>query len=177
MTIRRYYIPNSIIFITQIVDHRIPVFAHEPFIELLRENLRQTQKYHPFSMHGYVFLPDHFHLMIQPTGKSNFSDIMHSFKPNFTKDYKERIAIRGSMRFWQKGFWDHIVRDEQDFERHLDYIHFNPVKHGLVSKPEEWQHSSFTAWKRRGVYGEHWGWTLPTTLEDYKWHDSENDCN
>lgn len=50
------------------------------------------------------------------------------------------------MKFWQKGFWDHVIRDEADFQRHLDYIHYNPVKHGLVQRPEDWPYSSYSAW-------------------------------
>ncbi|MFN8444375.1 MAG: transposase [Caldilineaceae bacterium] len=160
---------------TQVVDRRIPIFTHEPFIQLLRENLRETQKYHPFSMLAYAFLPEHFHMMIRPTDRSNFSDIMHSLKPNFTKDYKNQIHIHGSMKFWQKGFWDHVIHDEHDFERHLDYIHYNPVKHGLVERPEDWQHSSFAEWKRRGIYAARWGWSLPASIQDYNWNDSETD--
>jgi REP element-mobilizing transposase RayT len=60
---------------------------------------------------------------------------MHSLKPNFTKAYKRAIGVTGSVKFWQKRFWEHTIRDEKDFECHLDYIHFNPVKHGLVTKP------------------------------------------
>lgn len=175
VNIRRYYIPNSIVFITQVVDRRIPIFVHQVFIDLLRENLRETKKYHPFSMIGYCFLPEHFHVMIRPTGASNFSDIMHSLKPNFTKDYKKQIGISGSMKFWQKGFWDHVIRDEQDFVRHLDYIHYNPVKHGLVETPEAWAHSSFVDWKQKGAYMDRWGWAFPLSINEYDWQESEAD--
>jgi putative transposase len=120
-------------------------------------------------MVGYVFLPDHCHLLIRPTGSSTFSQIMHSLKPNFTKAYKEATGIVGSMKFWQKRFWDHIIRDEMDLERHLDYIHYNPVKHGLTTKPEDWRHSSFLAWKERGAYPDGWGWTEPVSVVEFDW--------
>ncbi|GAB4443768.1 MAG: hypothetical protein Kow0031_26080 [Anaerolineae bacterium] len=124
---------------------------------------------HPFSMLGYVFLPDHFHLLIKPTGASNFSQIMHSLKPNFTKAYKRRLNITGPMKFWQKRFWEHTIRDELDFERHLDYIHYNPVKHGLVSNPADWPHSSFLTWQKRGVYPVDWGKTVPQSVTIGNW--------
>lgn len=79
------------------------------------------------------------------------------------------------MKFWQKRFWDHIIRDECDFERHLDYIHYNPVKHGLVTKPEDWPHTSFTSWQQKGVYPERWGWSLPQSLNDYNGQEAEQD--
>lgn len=157
MNIRRYYIPNAIVFITQVVDRRTPVFREERYVDLLRTILGNVKILHPFVMLGYVFLYDHFHLLIRPTGASNFSDIMHSLKPNFTKEYKDLIGVTGSMRFWQKGFWDHIIRDEIDFQRHLDYIHYNPVRHGYAACPHAWQFSTFRRWISFGVYEPDWG--------------------
>jgi len=166
MNFRRYCVPNSIVFITQVVQDRYPAFKNEENIELLRTTLRRVKELHPFSMLGYVFLPDHFHMLIRPTGKSNFSQMMHSLKPNFTKSYKKSVDVTGSMKFWQKRFYDHIIRDETDFQRHLDYIHYNPVKHDLVEKPEDWPHSSFLAWKERGAYPNQWGWQALDLIED-----------
>ena len=175
MNIRRYYVPNAIIFITQVVDRRVPIFQHPAFVAQLRTNLRTVQELHPFNMLGYVFLPEHFHLMMRPTGKSTFSDIMQSLKRNFTIDYKKLIGVTGRMKFWQKGFWDHVIRDEIDFERHLDYIHYNPVRHGLVDKPEAWLDSSFSAWQQRHVYPARWGWTFPNTIIEHDWQPAEDD--
>ena len=164
MNIRRYYVPDAIMFITQVVKDRKPVFSDDEHVELLRETMRRAKKLHPFMMLGYVFLPDHFHLLIKPTGESNFSQIMHSLKPSFTKSYKRVVGISHSLQFWQKRFWDHVIRDEGDLELHLDYIHYNPVKHHLVSKPEDWRHSSFLEWKERGAYPDEWGWSEPRSL-------------
>ncbi|MDM8528478.1 transposase [Anaerolineales bacterium HSG24] len=167
--IRRYYLPNRIIFITQVVHTREMVFANPIYVTLLREKLRIVKSLHPFSMLGYVFLPDHFHLLIKPTGESNFSQIMHSLKPNFTKEYKKMMGITGSLKFWQKRFWDHVIRDEVDFEEHLHYIHYNPVKHGYVNKPEDWPDSSYLAWRERNVYPDQWGWTMPDCIKTRDW--------
>ena len=113
MNFRRYYIPGSAIFITQIVQYREPVFRNPKYLNLLRETLHNVKELHPFTMLGYVFLPEHFHLLIQLTGESNFSDVMHSLKPNFTKEYKKLMGLpfSKSMKFWQKRFWDHVIRD------------------------------------------------------------------
>jgi putative transposase len=125
-------------------------------------------------MLGYTFLPDHIHLLNRPTGQSNFSSIVHSLKRNFTKQYKENLGIHGSLQFWQPRFWDHLIRDEEDFQRHLDYIHYDAVKHGLVSRPEDWPDSSFAEWKRRCVYANGKGWSsLPETLQAYAWGEAE----
>jgi putative transposase len=173
--VHRHYVPGAIVFITQVVHQRIPVFGQPHFVELLRQDLHETKRHHPFSMIGYCFLPEHFHLMIRPTGASNFSDIMHSLKPNFTKHYKACLGISGRMKFWQKGFWDHVIRDEDDFQRHLDYIHYNPVKHGLVQRPEDWPHSSYTSWQAQGYYPKRWGWLPPASIQDYRWDAYEAD--
>jgi len=163
MNFRRYYIPGSAVFITQVVQDREPVFRWPENLSLLGEILRNVQRLHPFLMLGYVFLPDHFHMIIQPTGESNFSDIMHSLKPNFTKEYKRRTGLLPSqpLKFWQKRFWDHVIRDDRDFENHLHYIHFNPVKHGYVQDPRNWQESSYVEWEKRGLYPAPFAWEEP----------------
>lgn len=173
MNFRRYYVPNATVFITNVVHLREPIFRNPSHMELLRTVLREAKKFHPFDMTAYTFLPEHQHIMFKPTGASNFSQIMQSFKTNFTKEYKAIIGISGPMKFWQKRFRDHIIRDDEDFRCHLDYIHYNPVKHGLVTKPEDWPHSSFSWWKAQGAYPNHWGWTLPNTLADLDLEDNE----
>lgn len=169
MNIRRYYVPNAVVFITQVVWHRQPIFAQEQHLDLLRATLHEVQKLHPFLMLAYVFLPDHFHLLIRLRDGVTFSDVMHSLKPNFTKEYKIASGITGSMRFWQKRFWDHVIRDEMDFEHHMHYIHYNPVRHGLVQRPEDWPHSSLHTLQERGVYPPRWGWSLPDALDGAEW--------
>jgi putative transposase len=174
MNIRRYYVPNAIVFITQVVADRQPIFQNPDHIALLRTMLHQAKALYPFVMLAYVFLPDHFHLLIRPTGQSTITAIMHSLKPNFTKRYKATLGIDAPMQFWQRRFWDHIIRNEDDLHRHLDYIHYNPVRHGLVDQPEAWPHSSFLTWKERGAYADGWGWgPLPETLGNTEWQAGE----
>lgn len=164
---RRYFIPNSIVFVTQVVKYREPIFRHPEHVDLLREVLRNVKVLHPFQMLGYVFLYDHLHLLFRPTTESNFDKIMGSFKTNFTKAYKKQLGISGSMNFWQARFRDHIIRSDIDLHKHLDYIHYNPVHHGLVKRPDDWKDSSFGSWKEKGYYADHWGWSLPETLADW----------
>jgi putative transposase len=167
MNFRRYYIPGSAVFITQVVQGREPVFNDARNMDLLREILRHVRELHPFSMLGYIFLPDHFHMIMQPTGESNFSDIMHSLKPNFTREYKKQLGLSSSqsMKFWQKRFWDHVIRDDKDFENHLHYIHFNPVKHGYIKDPRDWQDSSYIEWEKRGLYPAAFDWDEPRNFD------------
>jgi putative transposase len=71
------------------------------------------------------------------------------------------------LRVWQDRFWDHLIRNQNDFNRHLDYIHYNPVRHGYVSTPEAWQASSFKVYQQRGHYAPMWGWSLPDALASF----------
>jgi len=166
MNFHRYYIPGSAVFITEVVQSRELVFRNPNHIDLLQEILQNVKVLHPFIMLGYVFLFDHFHMIIQPVGESNFSDIMHSLKPNFTREYKKRLGIPSSqpMKFWQKRFWDHVIRDDRDFENHLHYIHFNPVKHGYEKDPRDWKYSSYIEWERRGLYPSAFKWDEPKIM-------------
>jgi putative transposase len=163
MNFRRYYIPGSAVFITQVVQDRQPVFREPRNIILLREILENVRKIHPFIMLGYSFLCDHFHIIIQPTGMSNFSDIMHSLKPHFTREFKKNAGLSSStsLTFWQKRFWDHVIRDDRDLENHLHYIHYNPVKHGLVKDLRDWKDSSYNEWEQRGLYPPTFNWEEP----------------
>jgi putative transposase len=167
MNFRRYYIPGSAVFITQVVQDRKPVFQGRKYVALLRDIIQKASELHPFLMLGYVFLPDHFHLILQPTGESTFSSIMHSIKPHFTREYKKHLGLSSSapLKFWQKRFWDHVIRDDRDLENHLHYMHFNPVKLGLVSYPREWVDSSYIEWEERGLYPPNFQWEEPRKIE------------
>jgi len=168
MNFRRYYIPGAAVFITQVVQDRRPVFRDPKSLSLLQEILRNVSELHPVITLGYGFLFDHFHMILQPTGKSTFSDVMHSLKPNFTREYKNLIGLPSSesLKFWQKRFWDHVIRDDKDLENHLHYMHFNPVKHGCARDPREWQASSYLEWEGRGLYPTGFSWSEP---KDFDW--------
>jgi putative transposase len=161
MNFRRYYLPNQIVFITQVVFKRQPLFSSEQNIILLRETLHAVQKLHPYKMLAYAFLPDHFHLLIHPTGAANFSQIMHSLKRNFTINYKKVMRISSPYHLWQNRFWDHVIRDEIDLENHIHYIHVNPMKHGYVNDPFQWKNSSINSWQEKGLYPEGFAWEEP----------------
>jgi REP element-mobilizing transposase RayT len=111
---RRYYVPGATVFITRVVEGRHLVLGDERNLALLRSTLHRVKELHPFAMVAYVFLPDHFHLLITPAGDGNFTEIMHSLKPNYTKDYKQAMGMQGSLKLWQKRFWDHVIRDDDD---------------------------------------------------------------
>ena len=157
---RRYYIPNAILFITCVTRERQPFLRERSDVELLLSTMRAVQAIHPFRLLAYVILPDHFHwLMHVSSGHDTFSSVLHSIKRNFTLNYKQAHQISGVCNVWQARFWDHVIRDECDFKNHFDYIHWNPVKHGFVSRPENWIYSTYRHWLEHGYYEKGWGHT------------------
>lgn len=154
--IRRWYVPDAVYFIVGVTQSRHPLFAKEDNVMLLRETLRNVKELYPFSMHAYVFLPDHFHLLIFVPETTNISKLMQSWQRNFTRNYKAARGITEPLRLWQRGFWDHVIRDADDWDRHFHYIHYNPVKHGYVRRVRDYPHSSFHEYVKRGVYDLEW---------------------
>jgi len=149
----RYYFPGCQVFITCVTHRRWQFFVNPQNIDLFWSTFEAVKAIYPFDMLAYVILPDHFHWLIQPPpNQPNFSRIIHSFKRNFTLNYKHERQITEPVKIWQSRFWDHIIRDEEDFHQHLDYIHWNPVKHSLVNSPTLWRHSSIGEWIGKGFY-------------------------
>ena len=164
----RLYVPEGTYFITSVTKQRNPLFQDQEAIELLKQILHNVKELYPFTMHAYAFLPDHFHIMLKSSSSVTISQIMQSLKQNFTWSYKKikNIPNSTSIVIWQSGSWDHVIRDENDYNRHLDYINYNPVKHGYVSKPEEFPHSSYMTCVNKGWYEIGWGYKEPEKLKD-----------
>ncbi len=155
---KRYYIPNAVVFITGVTRDRIFYLEADDDIKLFWETLRQVQKIHPFHLMAYVILPDHFHWLMRVVDESgDFSTVLHSIKRNYTFNFKKAHGVTAALSLWQERFWDHIIRDEHDLNNHFDYIHWNPVKHGYVQRPEGWPHSTYKYWLKRGYYEPGWG--------------------
>ena len=106
-------------------------------------------------LHSWVILPDHLHMIVDPDG-CDLSILVRQFKLSFSSLYRKRTGA-GKGRVWQYRFWDHQIRDESDLTRHLDYIHYNPVKHGLTSNPFAWEFSSIHGFREKGYYEDDWG--------------------
>ena len=151
-----------------VVDQRRHLFADESAARLLGDVMRRSQQRWPFQTNAMVLLPDHLHAMwTLPPGDSDFSCRWAWIKKEFSKRWlaaggRDHGVSAGRLRerrrgIWQPRFWEHALEDEDEFERHFDYIHFNPVKHGHVRCPHEWPYSSFHRWVKQGVYDHHWG--------------------
>ena len=119
--IRRAYVEEGLYFVTAVTLHRRTIFAKNIEINRLRTTMRAVKQIHPFTMYAFVFLHDHFHLLLRLGKNTDITKVMHSIKRNYTLNYKKGVGINGRVSLWQRGFWDHVIRNEQDFHNHLDY--------------------------------------------------------
>jgi putative transposase len=161
---RRYYVDNALVFIVSVTHDCAPIFADDHDADLLFVTMREVQKIHPFNLLASAVLPDHVHFLMRTGSTVTFSQVMQSIKWNFTRNYKRVKSITEPVSLWQDRFWDHVIRDETDLSNHIDYIHYNPVKHGYVDAPAKWQRSSFTFRAERGYYAPGWGTTEPPEI-------------
>lgn len=122
-------------------------------IDALRAAVRRVRRAHPFEMHGWVVLPDHLHCVIRlPPGDADFALRLRLIKISFSKtvpDAERRSAVRrrrSERGIWQRRFWERLVKDEADYRAHMDYVHFNPVKHGLAARVRDWPNPPFIDW-------------------------------
>ena len=165
---RRSKLAGGTYFLTQVTYQREPWLVSEIGRKALREGIQRVQAKHPFSIEAFVLMPEHFHcLWTMPEGDHDFSLRMRLIKTFVTKHYGQKLAInheisasrqkRKESNLWQRRFWEHLIRDEADYHRLLDYIHYNPVKHGLCKQVKDWQYSSFHRYVAKGRYPRDWG--------------------
>lgn len=159
---RRSRIANAPYFLTVTLrDRRASTLVEH--VDDLRRAFAETRTARPFTTEAIVVLPDHFHwICTLPEGDADYSTRVMLIKRNFTRRLAERgLAMqrdsRGEYTLWQRRFWEHTIRDENDMQRHVDYIHFNPVKHGVAQSVSDWPHSSFHRYVRDGILSADWG--------------------
>jgi len=155
---RRQYFGTAWFF-TVVTSKRRPLFADQAARFCLREAIEDCQKRYPFVVDGWVLLPDHIHCIWHiENADPNFSRRWAIIKSQFTKVFRGQGDQEPP--FWQKRFWEHCIRDDRDYENHLNYIHFNPVKHGYVASPKDWKWTSFHSHVEEGLYPLDWGASL-----------------
>ncbi|WP_071517515.1 transposase [Geitlerinema sp. PCC 9228] len=165
---RRAWIPGGTFFLTMVTYQRKPLFENSDRVENLRKAIAQVKQEMPFDIIAAVVLPDHLHFIWKlPLGDANFSRRVGRLKVLFTRyQFGESVSVRSGSAsrrkhresdVWQRRFWEHTIRNETELNQCLDYIHYNPVKHGYVSYPHQWKHSSFHRWVKLGYYSRDWG--------------------
>ena len=177
---RRAFEPGGTFFFTVVTCNRQQILCNEAARACLREAMSETRAELPFEMLGVVLLRDHLHCLWQlPEDESDFSTRWGHIKRLFTRRWK---AIGGSQEVvsssrqrhreagvWQRRFWEHTIGDDDDLVRHLDYVHYNPVKHGVAGCPHAWPYSSFRRWVEQKRYAFDWqcncGDSVPEALD------------
>ncbi len=164
---RRLFIPGACYFFTIVTYGRSPWLCHASVRTLLRQVILLVRRKHSFQIEAWVLLPDHLHCLWRlPEQDSDFSTRWNLIKGWVTTHFPSQLGIyerstshrkRREQPVWQRRFWEHHIRSDDDFRRHCDYIHYNPVKHGLCSAPKLWPFSSFHRFVKEGKYELDWG--------------------
>ena len=155
---KRYFQNKNLVFITIVTYKRQPILIKN--IDQIRQSFTQTQ--YNFHIIAGVVLENHMHIIIQSEKAEDFSKIIQSFKSKFSRQMQfnenqtEEQKNRREKGIWQRKYYDHIIRNENDFYKHLDYIHYNPIKHDYVKKAKDWKYSSFKKFVKMGYYDENW---------------------
>ncbi|PKN96167.1 MAG: transposase [Chloroflexi bacterium HGW-Chloroflexi-5] len=164
---RRFRVEGGIYFFTVVTYHRRPILIEPIARKLLRNAWEDTQRRFPFETIAICLLPDHFHCIWKlPERDSNYAIRWKEIKYRFTVGYLKEIGPgeernksrqkRQEAAIWQRRYWEHTIDSEEDFENHFDYIHYNPLKHGLVKKAVDWEWSSFHRYVKEGIYDANW---------------------
>jgi putative transposase len=174
---RRARIPGSIIFITCVTYQRQPLFQDPRNIQRLRDALAQTKMERPFNILAAVILPNHLHFLWKlPENDCNYSARVGRMKVLFTRAFNTQATISNILSIsrqkhreqgvWQRRFWERSLCDQKEINHYLNYIHYNPVKHGLVSCPHAWPYSSFSRYVDQGIYSANWACQCRGYLEE-----------
>jgi len=164
---RRLFRPGGTYFFTVVTYRRARFLCDDLARSFLRGAMEQCRKEHPFRTDALVLLPDHLHaLWTLPDGDCDFSGRWGRIKKAFTQAWTASGGWEGTISdsqtsnrrrgVWQRRFWEHLIRDEHDYERHLDYIHYNPIKHSYVRCAHAWEWSSFHKLARENIYEPSW---------------------
>ncbi|MGH8547584.1 MAG: REP-associated tyrosine transposase [Methylococcales bacterium] len=159
---RRYRVPGGTFFFTvNLLERRQDLLVRH--IDALREAVRVTRRQRPFRIDAWVVLPDHLHCVwTLPPGDDDFSNRWKAIKIRFVQaipptERRSKVRVtRGERGVWQRRFWEHAIRNELDYARHIDYVHWNPMKHGLVQRLADWPYSSFHRFVRLGLLSSDW---------------------
>ncbi|MBI3777770.1 MAG: transposase [Gammaproteobacteria bacterium] len=164
-TFRRSTIAGATYFFTVNTDRRQKVLTRPLFYQALKQSLEAVKKKYPFVIEAFVLLPDHLHcIWTLPENDADYSTRWNIIKRSVSQQVRDSTMApvspskrkRGELGLWQRRFWEHRIREERDFEKHVEYIHWNPVKHGYVKRVCDWPYSSFHRFVARGIYPLDW---------------------
>lgn len=162
----RVYQSGGCYFFTVVTHDRHAILNNSAVLNRLRMAFRHVQATRPFTIDAVVILPDHFHCIWQlPPDDHDFSTRLRLIKHFVSSGIELPVSERKEKPVWQRRFWEHIIRSETDWRRHMDYIHYNPVKHGYVMRIGDWPYSSFHRAVKEGLYEPDWGIFEPDNIK------------
>lgn len=163
MKYKRLFVPNSIIFVTFVTNKRREILINN--IGILRDSFLATKNKFEFEIIAICILKNHVHMLIKPNNISEYPAIIKNIKSSFSKnfdtttinDYSESESRihKGEKDIWQRRYWEHTIINQEDLYKHIDYIHFNPMKHYNIV-PKDWEYSSFKKFVQNGYYEQEW---------------------
>lgn len=156
MNYKRLFIENTYVFLTLVTYKRKKILIEN--IEILRNSFKECKKKYDFDIFSIVIIPDYIHMIIKPKNIDEYPKIIGQIKMHFTKNSNIAYEVNNSREanIWQRRYWEHTIRDEDDLYRHMDYIHYNPIKHAYVKSAKEWEYSSFDKFVNMGYYEADW---------------------
>ena len=155
MNYKRLFVPNSLIFITVVTKDRKPILIDN--INYLREAFKISKQKYLFDIVAIIVNKDHFHMIIKPDDIKSYPKIIGCVKSTFTKisGIEHENNNKRESDIWQRRYWEHTIINEEDLNKHIDYIHYNSMKHyGIV--PKNWKFSSFHMFVENGYYEKDW---------------------
>ena len=162
MNYRRVFIPNSYLHLIIVSYNRKNIFINN--IELLKHAFKNAKQFFCFEIIAICVLPDHIHVILNPKNIKEYPKIITSIKYYFSKNYNVGVEIptygyvnKGEKGIFQRRFFEHTITSQEDLINQINYVHYNPVKHGLVNKVKDWKYSSFHKFVKQGLYENDWG--------------------
>ncbi len=163
MDYRRVWQSGGCYFFTVVTYQRQALLVQNEYIHCLREAFHHIRKKRPFIIDAIVVLPDHLHCIWRlPHDDADYAIRWRLIKHFVTRRINKNHATK--VKIWQMRYWEHCLRDENDWQNHMDYIHYNPVKHGYVLSPLEWPYSSFGREVENGRYDKSWGKNIKSEI-------------
>jgi putative transposase len=174
---RRNFVPGGTYFFTLVTFNRRHLFSNKDNCQLLVDVWTDVQSRHPFESVAACILPDHIHaIWTLPEGDDGYPMRWKEIKRLFTQEFHRRNhegigrtlsqQLKGEATIWHRRYWEHTIRDQDDLNAHIDYVHINPLKHGLVPMVKDWPWSSFHRYVKMGIYPEDWGGKAEIKLMD-----------
>lgn len=156
---KRLFVENCYLFLTLVTYQRQPILLNNT--DLLKKAFKYSFKKFNYNIFAIAIMPDHLHLILKLENIKDYPKIIYLIKYYFSIHLpKQQVSTskenKGEKGIWQRRYWEHTIIDEKDLYKHLDYVHYNPLKHGLVSAPKEYEFSSFKKFVKNNYYDIDW---------------------